>query len=77
MDLAHAFAVVLKQHRKSAGLSQEKLAELCELERTYISFLERGLRKPSLNMTFRFAEVFGVKASELVEEVEIAILNNK
>lgn len=70
MDLAQAFAIVLKKHRKAAGLSQEKLAELCELERTYISFLERGLRKPSLNMTFRFAEVFGIKASELVEEVE-------
>ena len=73
MDLAHAFASVLKQHRKSAGLSQEKLAELCDLERTYISFLERGLRKPSLNMTFRFAEVFEIKTSQLVEEVESLI----
>ena len=77
MDLAQAFAIVLKQHRKSAGLSQEKLAELCNLERTYISFLERGLRKPSLNMTFRFAEVFDVKPSELVEEIETVISNNK
>lgn len=76
MDLAQAFAIVLKQHRKSAGFSQEKLAELCDLERTYISFLERGLRKPSLNMTFRFAEVFKVKPSQLVEEIE-NIINNK
>ena len=77
MDLAQAFAIVLKQHRKSAGFSQEKLAELCNLERTYISFLERGLRKPSLNMTFRFAEVFDVKTSLLVEEIETVISNNK
>lgn len=76
MDLAQAFAIVLKKHRKSAELSQEKLAELCELERTYISFLERGLRKPSLNMTFRFAEVFEMKPSQLIEEVEILVIQD-
>jgi len=77
LELSEAFAQVLKKHRKEAGISQEKLAEICELERTYISFLERGLRKPSLNMTFRFAEAFGVKASDLVIEVEELISTSK
>jgi len=70
LDLAEAFGEVLRQKRKKAGYSQEKLAELCSLERTYISFLERGIRKPSLNITFRIAQVFGMKASDLVTEVE-------
>ncbi len=70
MELAHAFGNVLKQKRKELGFSQEKLAELCSLERTYISFLERGERKPSLNITFKIAEGLGMSASELVREVE-------
>lgn len=70
MELAQAFGLVLKQKRKTAGLSQEKLAEICSLERTYISFLERGERKPSLNITFKIAEAFDLKASKLVAEVE-------
>lgn len=70
VDLANAFGQVLRQKRKSAGLSQEKFAEICSLERTFISFLERGERRPSLNMTFVIATALGMKASDLVAEVE-------
>ena len=70
MDLANAFGRVLRKKRNDAGYSQEKLAELCSLERTYISFLERGERKPSLNITFRVAKAFNMKASDLIVEVE-------
>lgn len=73
MDLAQAFGITLKKHRTAAKLSQEKLAELCDIERTYISFLERGLRQPSLSMTFRFAEVLNIKPSNLIEEVGLLI----
>lgn len=70
MELSEAFGKVLKQRRVAAKLSQEKFAELCEIERTYVSFLERGLRQPSLDMTFRISKAFGISASELVQEVE-------
>ena len=73
MDLAHAFGVVLKKHRKNAGLSQERLAELCDIERTFISMLERAERRPSLSMTFDLAEALNLPPSELVREVEESI----
>jgi transcriptional regulator with XRE-family HTH domain len=39
----------LRHHRRKAGLSQERLAELCELHRTAIGLLERGKRSPRLD----------------------------
>ena len=42
------FASNLRHHRLQAGLSQEALAELCNLHRTEISLLERCKRSPRL-----------------------------
>jgi transcriptional regulator with XRE-family HTH domain len=42
------FAANLRDHRQRAGLSQEALAEACNLHRTEISLLERCKRSPRL-----------------------------
>ncbi len=42
------FATNLRRQRKRAGLSQEALAEICNLHRTEISLLERCKRSPRL-----------------------------
>jgi transcriptional regulator with XRE-family HTH domain len=42
------FAANLRAQRTKAGLSQEALADLCDLHRTEISLLERSLRSPRL-----------------------------
>ncbi len=42
------FAANLRRQRKRAGLSQEALAEICNLHRTEISLLERCKRSPRL-----------------------------
>ncbi len=42
------FATNLRQCRERAGLSQEALADLCDLHRTEISLLERRKRSPRL-----------------------------
>ncbi|HLH15521.1 MAG TPA: helix-turn-helix transcriptional regulator, partial [Solirubrobacteraceae bacterium] len=42
------FAANLRQYRDRAGLSQEALADLCDLHRTEISLLERCKRSPRL-----------------------------
>jgi transcriptional regulator with XRE-family HTH domain len=45
----------LRGHRDLAGLSQEKLGEMCDLDRTEISLLERGLRFPRLDTLVKLA----------------------
>lgn len=54
----------------AAGLSQEKLALECGLDRTYISLLERGLRQPTLSTVFVVAQVLNVQPSVVVREIE-------
>ncbi|NQU32090.1 MAG: helix-turn-helix transcriptional regulator [Bacteroidetes bacterium] len=68
--LSQAFGNVLRIYRTKAGISQEKLAEFADLDRTYISLLERGLRKPSLNIVFNLSKALNVKPHQLIEEVE-------
>ncbi|MCM3359533.1 helix-turn-helix transcriptional regulator [Psychrobacillus sp. MER TA 171] len=70
MKTEEAFAIVLKTFRVKRLLTQEKLAHNCELDRTYISLLERGMRKPTLATIFVLAEALNVRPSELIRETE-------
>ena len=49
MNICEKFGKNVKKYRLNAKISQEKLADLCELHRTYISDIERGKRSVSLN----------------------------
>jgi transcriptional regulator with XRE-family HTH domain len=56
--------------RESRGLSQEKLAELAGIHRTYIGDVERGTRNIALvNMT-RIAKALGTSLSRVIAEME-------
>ena len=54
--------------RLKLGLSQEKLALDCGLDRTYISGIERGKRNVSLINIHRLADALGGSASDLLQE---------
>ena len=70
MDIKLAFGSVLRDYRKRANLSQEKMALECDLDRTFISLLERGQRQPTLSTLFRLAEVLSIQPSELIAETQ-------
>lgn len=65
--LLKALADNVRKHRKLAGISQEELAFQCEIDRTYISKVERGVANPSLLILARIAEVLNVGIDELVK----------
>jgi transcriptional regulator with XRE-family HTH domain len=52
------------------GLSQEGLADLAGMHRTYVSEIERGLRNPSFRNLFKLAAALEVPLSELVAQAE-------
>ncbi len=64
------FGKVLHSIRLKKGFSQEKLALECELDRTFISMLERGLRQPSLTTLVKIANTLQIKPSKLLLETE-------
>lgn len=60
------FARNLKALRLAKGLSQEELAHLADIDRTYISSLERCVYNASIDVVQRLASVLGVEASDLL-----------
>lgn len=61
---------IIKQRRIAAGLSQEKLAERADVHRNHVSFLERGLRTPSVEVLVRVGDALGVPAWQLLKEAQ-------
>jgi transcriptional regulator with XRE-family HTH domain len=67
MKSRQALALNLRRLRVDRGLSQEALAFVAEVDRTYVSGIERGLKNPSLDILDAFAAVFGVTADVLIQ----------
>lgn len=63
-----AFGLRLKKLRLDKNLSQEELAALCELHRTYISSAERGERNISLINIFKIASALNISPKKLVTD---------
>ena len=65
-----AFGRIVRRLRENKSFSQEKLAELAGIHRTYIGDVERGTRNIALvNMT-RIAKALGASLSRLIAEME-------
>lgn len=70
MDPGLAFGKVLRVVRKDVGLTQEQLALAAEIDRTFVSLMERGERQPTVRMIFRLATALGVSPSHLIQLTE-------
>lgn len=62
-----AFAANVRRKRTEQGLSQERLAELCGLHRTYIGSIERAERNVSIDNIARIARALKVSLITLFE----------
>ena len=67
MDITKKFANKLKAIREERNLSQEDLALLCGIDRTYIGRIERLERKPTIVILEKIANGLGIKLKELVD----------
>ncbi len=70
LDYRKVLAENVKSARKSLDLSQEALALEAEIDRTYISGIERGKRNPSLTLIAKLAERLGTTPAALLTPSE-------
>ena len=67
--IAEVFGQVLREVRVKQKISQEELAASCELDRTYISLLERGKRQPTITTIFLLSDSLNIAPDKLIKKV--------
>ncbi|WP_315730712.1 MULTISPECIES: helix-turn-helix transcriptional regulator [unclassified Bradyrhizobium] len=66
MRLQDRVGLNIQELRRARELSQEELADRCQVHQTYLSGVETGKRNPSLLVLERIAEALGVDPEELL-----------
>jgi transcriptional regulator with XRE-family HTH domain len=69
------FGKTIRQIREQKGLSQEALADLCHLHRTYIGGIERGERNVGLLNLIRLSKALKVLPSELLQGFDKKVMS--
>ena len=70
MDIKTQLGLEIRKVRLAKGYSQEKLAEISKLHRTYIGGVERGERNIGIVNLQRIADSLEIKISELFQAIE-------
>ncbi len=65
-----AFGSNVRKKREALDFTQERLAEKANLDQTYISGIERGIRNPSVLSIVRLAVALGTTVSDLSKGIE-------
>jgi transcriptional regulator with XRE-family HTH domain len=68
------FGEHLRNARKAAHLTQEELAFRANLDRTYISLLERGLKSPTLTTFFQLCRVLDLQPDSFIAQINAQLL---
>ena len=67
MDVRARLGANIRRLREDLAVSQEAFADACEIDRTYISGIERGRRNPTIAVVARIADALGVDISRLFD----------
>jgi transcriptional regulator with XRE-family HTH domain len=67
VDIRDVLALNLRRLRQAKGLSQEELAHQAEIDRTYVSALERSVYAAGIDVVDRLARVLGVEVADLLK----------
>lgn len=61
-----AFGKRVREVRKSKGISQEKLAEMAAIDRSYMGNIERGEKNITLKKVYEICDALSIEIQELV-----------
>ena len=65
-----AFGTAVRARREQLEISQEELGHRADLDRTYVSGIERGVRNPTLKIVARLAKALKTRPSKLMAAME-------
>lgn len=65
-ELTIQFGQLVRKYRKEKNMSQEQLALLCNIDRSYLGRIERGEVNPTLEKIYELATALGVAAKYLL-----------
>lgn len=69
-DIRKATGDTVRELRTSKNISQEKLAELSSLDRSFVSEIENGIKTASVTTLFKLCMALDTKPSQLMELIE-------
>ena len=69
MDIKEKIGLRIRQLRHEQNISQEAFADVCELDRTYISSIEKGRRNVSIVNLEKIANALNVSLSTLFNDL--------
>ena len=67
MEIRELFAQNLRRHRRAKGLSQEELAYRADIDRTYVSLLERRVYSVSIDTLAKLANALEIEPDALLK----------
>ena len=65
-----ALGAAVREQREKIGWSQEELGFEAEIDRTYISGVERGVRNPTIANLMKLCSALGVRPSQVLRNAE-------
>lgn len=68
--ISNHFGELIRNLRLAAGLSQESLADLCDLHRTYIGAIERGEKTVTIETAKKLADGLDISLTELFKRLD-------
>ena len=69
-EIVSEIGKMIAHRRNEKGISQETLADLAQIHRTYVSQIERGLKCPTIYVLFQISKALDIKLSEMIVELE-------
>ena len=65
-ELTIQFGQLVRKYRKERNMSQEQLALLCNMDRSYLGRIERGEVNPTLEKIYELADQLSVSSKDLL-----------
>lgn len=65
-ELTIQFGQLVRKHRKEKNMSQEQLALICDMDRSYLGRIERGEVNPTLEKIYELASSLTISVYELL-----------